>query len=65
MADIQMLETKELSSVFKLWDDEPKKTWCVRVDDAGDEKPSHEDVTSLWAEKHLRDNHYFTGCPEN
>lgn len=29
MADIQMLEKKELSSVFKLRDDEPKKTWCV------------------------------------
>ena len=48
MADVQMLEKKvELSSVFRLPDGQPKTVWCVRVDSAGDEGPSHNEVAFL------------------
>jgi len=61
MADVQMLESRdELSSVFKCLDGNPKSVWCVRVDGAGDEGPSHKEVAFLWAEKHLKQNHKLT-----
>ena len=61
MADVQMLESREeLSFVFKCPDGNPKSIWCVRVDGAGDEGPSHKEVAFLWAEKHLKQNHKLT-----
>ena len=61
MADVQMLESREeLSSVFKCPDGNPKSAWCVLVDGAGDEGPSHKEVAFLWAEKHLKQNHKLT-----
>ena len=32
----------------------------MRVDGAGDERPSHKEVAFLWAEKHLKQNHKLT-----
>ena len=61
MADVQMLESREeLPSVFKCPDGNPKSIWCVRVDGAGDEGPSHKEVAFLWTEKHLKQNHKLT-----
>lgn len=44
----------------KCLDGNPKSVWCVRVDGAGDEGPSHKEVAFLWAEKHLKQNHKLT-----
>ena len=61
MADINMLgKDVELSHVFKLPNGNTKDIWCVRVDGAGDEGPSHKEVAFLWAEKHLKEENLLT-----
>ena len=51
MCDLEMLEkVPEIQPVF-----EPLKSIeCIRVDGAGDEGPSHEEVQFLWTERHLK-----------
>ena len=59
MPDLNMLQKKE--DISHLLDCEgPKKIWLVMVDGAGDEGPIHNEVAFLWAEKHLKESHYYT-----
>ena len=61
MADLNMLCDKvELSHAFKTSNGKAKDIWCVRVDGAGDEGPSHKEVAFLWTEKHLNEEHHLT-----
>ena len=38
----------------------PKQVYCIRVDGASDEGPSHHEVQFLWTEQHLESGSYAT-----
>ena len=60
-ADLNLLCDKvELSPALKTSNGKAKDIWCVRVDGAGDEGPSHKEVAFLWTEKHLNEEHHLT-----
>lgn len=54
-ADLEMLNNSlELKSAFSNpLTGQPKRIDCIRVDGAGDEGPSHEEVRFWWAARHL------------
>jgi hypothetical protein len=52
-ADLQSVEQLDVVKKAFFENDRPKEIKCIRVDDGGDEGPSHHKVQFLWTERHV------------
>ena len=50
----------EYSGAFNEETGDQKRGWCIQIDGAGDEGPSHKEVVFLWTENHSLEGQKLT-----